>query len=218
MHLVADLERGLHRLLLAHPPPLRADHQEVHRQRDQQQDPELDEAGGAAAAVVFGGEDGEDVHRVPFPISPGGRPGRRRILPTRVTGHCTTSRPRRPARRRRSAASVPAAIAARMRSISCSVQATLCRLTQPRRRRLADGEEVAQVAAAVPGAHRAGARRRRAARPRRAWRAALTCSLAGRSSAPCRGGRGGSASRSRTGRRRAATASTSDAGSPTPIR
>ena len=44
-HLVADLERRLEGLLLAHPPTLRPDHQEVHRQRDQQQDAELDDGG-----------------------------------------------------------------------------------------------------------------------------------------------------------------------------
>ena len=84
-HLVADLERRLQRLLLAHPPPLRADHQEVHRQRDEQEDPELDEAAPPPPESSSAARIDEDVHRFRFRSGPDG-PGTAGILPTAVDG------------------------------------------------------------------------------------------------------------------------------------
>ena len=163
------------------PPPLRPDQQEVHRHRDEQEEPERDEA-AAAADVVIGRDDRGRASGsvVSFGIEVTARgPAGNAYRASGRAGQSAASSPDRqhlgPQRgeacRRRSPA--------RHAAISCSVQATLCRLTQPRRGRLADCEQVPEVAAAVAGAHRAAARRRRAGSSSSAWRAALTCSLAG---------------------------------------
>ena len=90
-----------------------------------------------------------------------------------------------------------------IRAISCSVQATLCMLTRRERGRLADLEQVADVARGCGGRTRRSAQSASIGSSLRACSAFLIVQLARRRSAPCRGGRGGSASRSRTGRRRA---------------
>ena len=88
---------------------------------------------------------------------------------------------RRTAPRRAGHAKDPSAIAALMAPIGAqaNVQATLCRLQQARRRRLTDREQVAQVAAAVPGAHRRTRTPDRPARPRRRSGPPRSCSAPG---------------------------------------
>ena len=61
--LVADLDRPLQLLGFTGPPALRADHEEVHRERDEQQDSELQDGATATPAGVTGSEQGHGEKR-----------------------------------------------------------------------------------------------------------------------------------------------------------
>ena len=119
-HLVADLQLGLHRLLLTHPPPLRADHQEVHRQRDQQQDAERDDAAAAAADVSQAAEDGRRSSSSSF-RSPGGAwAGGEPTQPVLPDGQHLAAQAARTCRRRSPPAGAPSAPASRPRCAAVS--------------------------------------------------------------------------------------------------